>query len=137
MMGKDRTFSAADAKGGQDINPKTTAVLCIEFQNEFTTDGEGDKKGKLYDGVKGVMESTGMLDKSVDVCAATRSAGGKVFHAPITFAADNSDNPNKSLGILAGCAKDGLFKTGSWNAEFCEKMTPQDGDVRNPCVHFT
>ena len=72
MMGKDRTFSAADAKGGQDINPKTTAVLCIEFQNEFTTDGEGDKKGKLYDGVKGVMESTGMLDKSVDVCAATR-----------------------------------------------------------------
>merc|ERR1712186_212695 len=38
-------------------------------------------------------------------------------------------NPNKGLGILAGCAKDELFTTGTWNAKFCEDMTPEDGDV--------
>ena len=35
----------------------------------------------------------------------------QVIHAPITFNADASDNPNKALGILAGCAKDSLFTT--------------------------
>ena len=33
-----------------------TAVLLLDFQNEFAKPG-----GKLHDGVKGVMEQTGML----------------------------------------------------------------------------
>merc|ERR1719333_884048 len=45
------------------------------------------------------------------------------------FKADASDNPNKGLGILAGCAKDSLFTEGSWNAEFCDAMKPAEGDV--------
>lgn len=123
-MSSDRTFTSADAKGGCDIDPSKTAVLCIEFQNEFTTE-----KGKLYDSVKGVMEATNMLNNAVDVTAAARSLGAKVFHAPISFAEDASDNPNKGLGILAGCAGGKLFTSGTWNAEICKKMTPQDGDV--------
>jgi hypothetical protein len=78
MRASDRTFAPSEAKGGVDIDPSKTAVLCIEYQNEFTSEG-----GKLYDSVKGVMESTGMMDKSVDVCEAARAAGAKVFHAPI------------------------------------------------------
>ena len=117
-------FAAADAKGGCTVVPAKTAMVCIEFQNEFTTEG-----GKLFPAVKGCMESTGMLKKTVDLAAAVRAAGGKVMHAPIMFKADASDNPNKSLGILAGCAKDSLFTEGTWNAEFCEAMTPKAGDV--------
>jgi len=124
--GKDsfRTFTPATAKGGASIDPSKTAILCIEFQNEFATEG-----GKLNGAVASVMASTGMLDKTVDICAAARSAGAKVFHEAITFAEDASDNPNKGLGILAGCASDKLFTAGTWNAEFCEKMQPQEGDV--------
>ena len=59
--------------------------------------------GKLYGGVKDVMASTGMLAKSVALAEAVRAAGGKVFHVPIMFKPDGSDNPNKGLGILAGC----------------------------------
>lgn len=72
--------------------------------------------GKLYPAVKGVMESTGMLAKAADTAAKLRAAGGKVMHTPIVFKADASDNPNKGLGILAGCAKDSLFTEGTWNA---------------------
>jgi len=117
-------FSPATAKGGTDLVPAKTAMLCIEFQNEFTTDG-----GKLYPAVKGCMESTGMLAKAATTADAVRGAGGKVFHAPIMFKADASDNPNKGLGILAGCAKDSLFTEGTWNTEFCKEMAPKDGDV--------
>jgi len=119
-----RTFAPADAKGGSDIVPSKTALVCIEFQNEFATEG-----GKLFPAVKDVMEATGMLAKTAQTASAVRAAGGVVLHVPIAFKADASDNPNKGLGILAGCAKDGLFTEGTWNAAFCEAMTPADGDV--------
>merc|ERR1712048_82781 len=70
-----------------------------------------------------------MLEKSATVASAVRKAGGKVFHAPISFAKDASDNPNKGLGILAGCANDKLFIAGTWNTEFCDSMRPEQQDV--------
>merc|ERR1712054_509777 len=91
---------------------------------EFTSEG-----GKLYPAVKECMEKNGMLAKSSALAAKARDAGVKVFHAPISFKADASDNPNKALGILAGCAKDSLFTEGTWNAAFCKQMQPADGDV--------
>jgi nicotinamidase-related amidase len=119
-----RAFMAADAKGGAAITPGKTAVLFIEYQNEFTTEG-----GKLHGKVKEIMESNAMLEKSIALAKVVRGAGGKVLHAPITFAKDGSDNPNKGLGILAGCAKDELFTSGTWNAEICDAMTPEEGDL--------
>ena len=100
----DRTFTAANAKGGCEIDPKKTALVMIEFQNEFATEG-----GKLHGAVKGVMEATNMLANSVAVCEAARAKGCKVIMTPISFAEDASNNPNKGLGILAGCAGDKLF----------------------------
>jgi len=70
-----------------------------------------------------------MLNKTVDVASAVRTAGGAVMLAPIIFKADASDNPNKKLGILGGCAKDSLFTEATWNSEFCEQMKPKEGDV--------
>merc|ERR1712048_967370 len=119
-----RTFAPAEAKGGVGISAKNTAVLFIEYQNEFTSDG-----GKLHGAVKDVMLANDMLSKSMAVAVAVRKAGGKVFHAPISFAEDGSDNPNKGLGILAGCAKDKLFTVGTWNAEICDSMKPAQQDI--------
>merc|ERR1719221_1237646 len=119
-----RTFTPSQAKGGSAVDPTKTACLFIEYQNEFTTEG-----GKLYEKVKPVMEASNMLDKSVAVAKLAREVGAKVFHVPISFAADGSDNPNKRIGILAGCATDKLFTAGTWNAEICDAMTPQDSDI--------
>lgn len=122
QMMADRVFSPADAKGGIEVDPKRTAVLFIEYQNEFTSEG-----GKLYDAVKGTMGD--MLHRSAVVADTARAAGAIVMHAPICFKEDASDNPNKALGILAGCAGDKLFTEGTWNADFCEIMRPHDGDI--------
>ena len=99
-------------------------LVCIEFQNEFVTEG-----GKLHDAVKGVMASTGMLEKAAALADEVRGAGGKVFHVPIMFKEDATDNPNKKLGILAGCADGKLFTEATWNTEFCKEMAPKEGDV--------
>jgi len=117
------TFAPSDAKGGQVLSPQNVAVIAIEFQNEFAA-----ANGKLYPAVSGVMASTDMLRKAVEVCERVRAAGGSVIHAPITFKPDASDNPNKGLGILAGCAKDSLFTENTWASEFVESMRPVAGD---------
>ena len=44
------------------VDPSKTAVVLIEYQNEFTTEG-----GKLHEAVKGVMESSGMLNNTKEV----------------------------------------------------------------------
>jgi len=124
LLDSSRTFAAEDAKGGVLVEPKKTALVLIEFQNEFCTPG-----GKLHDAVKGNMDSTGMLGKAASLAKDARAAGAMVFHAPISFAEDGSDNPNKKLGILAGCYNDKLFTEGTWNAAICDEMTPEDGDV--------
>ena len=49
--------------------------------------------------------------------------------APISFAPDSSDNPNRHLGILAGCDYDQLFVRGSWGAEINPKMQEAGKDA--------
>ena len=120
----DRTFDDDIPKGGFGIDPSKCAILCIEFQNEFTTEG-----GKLYNSVKENMEANGMLEKSSKLAQEMRKVGVKIFHAPISFESDGSDNPNRNLGILAGCYNDQLFIKDSWNAQICQEMTPHADDV--------
>ena len=81
----DRVFDAASAKGGTDIVNEKTALLFIEYQNEFTTEN-----GKMHDAVKASMEKTGMLANAAAVCRVAREKGCTVIHAPITAAADGS-----------------------------------------------
>jgi len=119
-----RTFPASSAHGGEAIDAKSLGLVLIEYQNEFA-----HADGKLNGGVKAVMEETGMLEKSAKTAEAVRKAGGKVIHVPISLAEDGSDNPNKNLGILKGCADGKLFTVGSWNAEICEEMKPKGSDL--------
>ncbi|BBY57003.1 hypothetical protein MSAR_01390 [Mycolicibacterium sarraceniae] len=63
------------------FDPKTTAVVLIEYQNDFTTDG-----GVLHGAVSEVMAKTDLLTHTRDVLTAARTAGAAVMHAPITFA---------------------------------------------------
>ena len=123
-MSQFAAYSPADAKGGADIVSKKTALVAIEFQNEFTTEG-----GKLHGAVAPVMKETDMLTKTAKIADEVRAAGGLVIHVPIKFKADASDNPNKAIGILAGCAKDSLFTENTWNSEFCKEMAPKEGDA--------
>lgn len=64
------------------MNPSTTALVLIEFQNDFTSAG-----GALHGAVEGSMETTGMLANATRALAASREAGVTVVHSPISFQA--------------------------------------------------
>jgi nicotinamidase-related amidase len=109
-----------------DVDPQKTAVVLIEYQNDFTTEG-----GALHDAVKGVMDDTGMLANTARMVDEARKAGATIIHAPITFAPGYGElgNPDKVYGILKGVIDTSSFVKGTWGAEICEEMTPQEGDI--------
>jgi nicotinamidase-related amidase len=106
------------------FDPKSTAVVLIEYQNDFTSEG-----GVLHDAVNDVMESTGMLDNSRRLVEAARAAGATVVHAPITFMAGYGELSEHPYGILKGVVDSSAFVKGEWGAEIVDALAPQEGDV--------
>ena len=109
-----------------DIDPQTTAVVLIEYQNDFTSEG-----GALHGAVEGVMGATNMLENSQKLVAEARASGASILHAPITFAPGYPElgNPEKVYGILKGVIDTTAFVKGTWGAEICDEMAPEDSDI--------
>jgi nicotinamidase-related amidase len=106
------------------IDPATTAVVLIEFQNEFTSDG-----GVLHGAVAKVMGETKMLANSVELVGALRKKGVAILHVPITFAAGYGEITKHPYGILKGVVDGKAFIKDTWGAAICDAMKPQDGDI--------
>ncbi|WP_445169449.1 cysteine hydrolase [Mycolicibacterium sp. Dal123E01] len=106
------------------FDPKRTAVVLIEYQNDFTSDG-----GALHGAVSEVMTKTGMLEHTRDVVAAARTAGAAVMHAPITFAEGYGEITNHPYGILKGVVDGNAFVKGSWGAAIVDELAPAAGDI--------
>lgn len=106
------------------MDPKTTAVVLIEFQNDFTSDG-----GALHDAVAGSMAATGMLDNARKVADAARDAGATVIHAPISFANGYKEITGSPYGILKGVVDSNAFVKGEWGSQIVDEMAPSEDDI--------
>lgn len=106
------------------IDPKTTAVVLIEYQNDFTSEG-----GILHGAVEAVMDKTNMLANTKQVVDAARAAGVTVMHAPITFAKGYGELSAHPYGILKGVVDGQCFVKGSWGAAITNELAPQEGDI--------
>jgi nicotinamidase-related amidase len=106
------------------IDPSRTAVVLIEYQNDFTSEG-----GVLHGAVEGVMSKTGMLDNTKAVVDAARAAGATVIHAPITFAEGYNEISKHPYGILKGVVDGNAFVAGSWGAAIVDDLAPEEGDI--------
>jgi nicotinamidase-related amidase len=106
------------------IDPSKTAVVLIEYQNDFTSEG-----GALHGAVAGVMESTGMLENTRRLVEQARAAGATIVHAPITFKEGYGEISQHPYGILKGVVDSTAFVKGSWGAEIIDALAPQEGDI--------
>ena len=106
------------------MDPATTALVLIEFQNDFTSEG-----GSLHAAVAECMATTGMLGKAAEALHAARHAGVTVVHSPIEFAPGYGEITSHPYGILKGVVDTNSFVKGSWGAEIVEDVAPVDGDI--------
>mmetsp|Transcript_31275 Transcript_31275/g.74594 ORF Transcript_31275/g.74594 Transcript_31275/m.74594 type:complete len:204 (-) Transcript_31275:30-641(-) len=105
------------------LDPKETALVLIEYQNEFTTEG-----GKLHEAVKPCMDATNMIENSSSLMNDLRGKGCLVLHVPIKFGKGFSEVGARQ-GILLGIQNDELFADGTSAVDFHPKMKPAEADI--------
>jgi ureidoacrylate peracid hydrolase len=106
------------------LDPKTTALVLIEYQNDFTTEG-----GTLHAGVKAVMESTNMLANTVKLIEQARAAGVTIMFVPISFAKGYNEITSTPYGILKGVVDSNSFVEGTWGAEITNVLPRKSTDI--------
>jgi nicotinamidase-related amidase len=106
------------------MDPKTTALVLIEFQNDFTTEG-----GTLHGAVQGVMDSTHMLANTVEAVKQARELGATIVFMPISFTDDYHELTGNPYGILKGVVDTKSFRKGTWGAEIVDVLKPHPEDI--------
>jgi len=106
------------------IDPSRTAVLLIEYQNEFASEG-----GALHGAVAGVMKRTDMLANTGRVVDRARARGVTIMHAPIAFAPGYHEISAHPYGILKGVVDGRAFVKGTWGAQIIDSLAPAAGDI--------
>ena len=106
------------------LDPKKTAVVMIEFQNDFTSEG-----GSLHGAVRDMMAKTNMLAHAAETVRRARRAGATIIHAPITFAEGYPELGEHPYGILKGVVDTRSFVKGTWGAEIVDSLAPEPGDL--------
>lgn len=106
------------------MNANETAILLIEFQNEFCS-----PDGINYNLVKDVLEKNCTIPNTVDLVAKARSRGIRVFHVPICFSADYREMSPEAFGIAKVVVDTGTFKKGTKNAEIIDELKPLANEV--------
>ena len=106
------------------MDPHRTALVLIEFQNDFTTPG-----GTLHEAVKPVMERTNMLQNTVETVGKARELGAMIIFVPISFADGYGELRPEPYGILKGVVDSGSFRKGEWGSEIVDELKPQKSDI--------
>ena len=106
------------------MQPENTALVLIEFQNDFTSEG-----GALHGAVAESMESTGMLDNARQAHDAACAAGVTVIHSPISFQKGYYEITAHPYGILKGVVDSTAFVKDTWGAEIVGDVAPAEGDI--------
>jgi len=106
------------------MDPEKTALVLIEYQNDFTSEG-----GTLHQAVKPVMDSSNMLANTVETVAKARKLGATIVYAPITFTDDYHELSPTPYGILKGVVDSKSFRKGSWGAEMVDVLKPRPEDI--------
>jgi ureidoacrylate peracid hydrolase len=104
------------------MKAKETAVILIEFQNDFCKEG-----GKLFDGVKDEIARQSTIPNAVRLAEGAREKGALVIHTPFVFN-EEYFGEHKMEGIVKAVADGDAFREGTWGAEIIDEMKPKKGD---------
>lgn len=100
------------------MNAKETAVVFIEFQNDFCK-----PRGGLHALVEGEMERLGTIANARKLLAAAREKGVAVIHCPFVYDADWCES-TRAVGLLDTLKRNAVFQPNTWGAAIIEEMEP-------------
>jgi nicotinamidase-related amidase len=101
------------------MNSKTTAILFIEFQNEFVRPG-----GQCFNLVRDEMSRQHTLAHAVKLMEIARKKQILCVQIPFISQGDFIERHNVR-GLVADLHRQGMFKRGSWGGDQIEEMRPK------------
>jgi nicotinamidase-related amidase len=105
------------------MKARETAVILIEFQNEFCK-----PNGKLYELVKEELHRQNTIANALKLATEARAKGCLIVHCPFIFD-EKWVEKHCLVGILHKIREAGMFRRGTWGAELIDELRPLKGDV--------
>ena len=105
------------------MKPSETAVIFIEFQNDFCTEG-----GKLHGLVREEMARVNTVANAKRLLHAARAKGCKVIHCP--FSLDTIWVDHCAIcGLIANVRQGSVFEPSTWGHEIIAELQPLPGET--------
>ena len=95
---------------------RESAIVLVEFQNQWT------EKGLYHRLIKRQLRSKNVLENTRTLVREARESGVKIIHAPLVI------DPEKKRGWLAHLTFGGVFTKDTWKSEFTEGVY-EEGDL--------
>jgi nicotinamidase-related amidase len=113
--------------GAQQLNPRETAILFVDFQNEFVTEN-----GKLYPILKEELKRKNVLQNAISLIKAARQSGVLIVHTIAGYSPGYAEVDQNNPGVfhkIVVASK--AFAAGSPGVELWEPLRPgpQDTDI--------
>jgi ureidoacrylate peracid hydrolase len=106
------------------MNPENTAIVLVDDDNDFLTEG-----GKLHGAVKQVLESNNVVANINDLTDKAREKGVLVIHVPIMFSSNYHEMGDAPYGIFKVVKDTGAFQRDTWGAKVADVLEVQDSDI--------
>ena len=106
-------------------DPKITALLCIDFYNDFLSEG-----GKLWPWVRDMAKEVNLLDNLRTIVRTAREAGIKIYHVPHhRWEPGDYVNWKYPSPYQLGAGERQAFAKGTWGGTFQDDFQVQEGDI--------
>src|ERR1700754_1898681 len=104
---------------------RITGLLVIDPYNDFISEG-----GKVWDRLKGVAEANGCIPHMLEVLAAARKAGIRVFYAMHhPYRPGDYETWKYVAPIQRAAWQHKTFEYGTWGGEIRAEFAPQPGEI--------
>ncbi len=99
-----------------EINIKKSALVLVEFQNQWT------ERGLYHRLIRGQLESRNVLENTRFLVREARKNGIRIIHAPLVI------DPERKKGWLARLTSGRVFTKNTWKSKFTEGVH-EEGDL--------
>ncbi|MDO5308468.1 MAG: cysteine hydrolase [Planctomycetia bacterium] len=105
------------------MKPEKTAVILIEFQNDFCTEG-----GKLHDLVREEIARNKTLENAKKLLDGAREKRAHIIHCP--FVLDREWIKSHScIGLLNNLLQGDVFAPDSWGGQIIDALAPRQNEI--------
>jgi len=110
--------------GSQAMNPRQAAIVLLELQNDFLSEG-----GKLYPLLKPVLEKHNVVANINRLIEGARTQGMLIVHTPIQFSPDYREMGHEPYGIMKIVKDVGALIRETWGTEIAAVIDRRNSDI--------